>query len=91
MLYLQQFDFTFQHRPGKHHANANAMSRVCSTQPILPVLLQPITADLDSMKAAQQDDASLSGMIMALTSGQPIPPRCYLRIEACFHEGRSFV
>ena len=26
------------------------------------------------MKAAQRDDASLSGIITALTSGQPIPP-----------------
>ena len=26
LLYLQQFDFTFHHRPGKNHANADAMS-----------------------------------------------------------------
>ena len=48
------------------------MSRVHPAQPILPVV-QPITADLDSMKAAQHDDASLSIVITALTSGQPIP------------------
>ena len=49
------------------------MSRVHSTQPILPVL-QPHTADFVSMKAAQQGNASLSPMITALTSGQLIPP-----------------
>ena len=60
------------------------MSRVRSTQPILPVLLQPITSDLDSKKAAQQDDASLSGMITALTSGQPIPPDVALGLKHAF-------
>ena len=30
-------------------------------------------ADLDSMKAAQLNDARLSGMITALTSSQPVP------------------
>ena len=27
MLYLQQFDYSFEHRPGKNHANAETMSR----------------------------------------------------------------
>ena len=73
MLYLQQINFTFKHRPGKHHANADALSRICPAQPILPVL-QPLMANLNSMKAAQHDDTSLSSLITALSSGQPIPP-----------------
>ena len=73
MLYLQQFNFTFQHRPGKHHTNADAMSRIHSAQqPILPILYQ-MTADPDTIKTAQQDDDSLSCIVTALTHGQLIP------------------
>ena len=73
MLYLQQFDFTFHHRPGKNHANADAMSRLHPIHPILPVLHQTI-ADLTALKAAQQTDDSLSQIITTLTQGNPVPP-----------------
>ena len=73
MLYLQQFDFTFHHRPGKNHANADAMSRLHPIHPILPVLHQTI-ADLTALKAAQQTDDSLSQIITTLSQGNPVPP-----------------
>jgi len=72
MLYLQQFDFSFKHRPGKHHANADTMSRIPpAQQPILPVLYQ--VTNHDAIKSAQQSDPSLSAIIQALTHGKPIP------------------
>ena len=72
MLYLQQFDFTFHHRPGKNYANADAMSRLHPIHPILPVLHQTI-ADLTVLKATQQTDDSLSQIITTLTQGNPVP------------------
>jgi len=70
MLYLQQFHFTFQHRPGKAHGNADAMSRV--PNPVFPVLHQ-LAANLDTIKAAQAADSTLSDLIKALASGCPPP------------------
>jgi len=72
MLYLQQFDFTFHHRPGKYHANADAMSRMYVVHPILPVLHQA-TADLGTLQTAQQANDSLSRIISTLSQGLPIP------------------
>ena len=43
MLYLQQFHFSFKHRPGKHHNNADAMSRVPAVTPVLTILQQLVT------------------------------------------------
>ena len=68
-----------------------AMQMLCQefvfAQPILPVL-QPLMADLNSMKAAQPDDVSLSSLIIALISGQPIPPNVAPALKhACLKEG----
>ena len=37
MLYLQQFDYSFEHRPGKNHANADSMSRLPAAGSVLAV------------------------------------------------------
>ena len=67
MLYLQQFHFTFQHRSGKFHGNADALSR--APNPVFPVLHQ-LAANLDTIRTAQAGDTTL---MKALTSGCTIP------------------
>ena len=73
ILYLQQFDFLFEHRPGKNHGNADAMSRLPATSSIFAIF-QQLVADLSAMKAAQQADRVLSPLITALAQGHPLPP-----------------
>ena len=51
MLYLQQFDDSFDHRPGKNHANADTMSRLPAAGSVLAVL-QQLVADTSIKKAA---------------------------------------
>ena len=70
MLYLQQFNFTFQHRSGKLHGNADALSRV--PKPVFPVLHQ-LAANLDTIRTAQVADTTLSNLMKALTDGCTIP------------------
>lgn len=75
MLYLQQFNFSYISTPTRQTQH-NCMLHMyvyqefVLPQPILQVL-RLITVDLDSIKAAHQDNASLSSMIIALTSRQP--------------------
>ena len=65
ILYLQQFDFLFEHRPGKNHGNADAMSQLPATSSIFAIF-QRLVADLSTMKAAQKADRVLSPLITAL-------------------------
>ena len=39
MMYLQQFDFQVEHRAGRNHGNADAMSRIPSSDLAMPVLI----------------------------------------------------
>jgi len=70
MLYLQQFEFTWEHRAGKNHTNADALSRVGSVLRVFHQLSSPIA----NIKAAQQADKVLSPIIAALNSDVPLPP-----------------
>ena len=72
LLYLQQFNFSFKHRSGKNHGNADAMSRVLATSSVLAIFQQLVT-DSSTIKTAQQTDKALSQLIMALTQGHPLP------------------
>ena len=72
MLYLQQFHFSLEHRAGKHHANADAMSRVPAVTPVLDIL-QKLVTDLTTIKTAQQADEVPSPLISVLTQGQSPP------------------
>ena len=53
MLFLQQFDYSFEHRHGKNHANADTMSRLPATGSVLAVF-QQLVADSSVIKAAQE-------------------------------------
>ena len=70
-LYLQQFNFTWEHRPGKHHCNADALSRLPPTCPVL-ALFQQLSPNID-IKTAQCNDNILSPLISAL-SNKSAPP-----------------
>ena len=72
ILYLQQFNFTWEHRAGKHHSNADAMSRLPPTNPVLGVF-QQLSPDIDSIKTAQRTDKILLPVISALSSRSPLP------------------
>ena len=49
--YLQRFDYSFEQRPGKNHANADTMSRLPATGCVL-VVFQQLVADASVIKAA---------------------------------------
>ena len=72
MLYLQQFDYSFEHRSGKDHANADTMSILPAAGSVLAVF-QQLVADLSVIKAAQQVDTTLAPLIAALAHGYPLP------------------
>ena len=72
ILYLQQFNFTWEHRAGKHHSNADTMSRLPPTNPVLGVF-QQLSPNIDSIKTAQRADKILSPVISALSSRSPLP------------------
>ena len=57
MLYLQQFDYSSGHRPGKRHADADTMFRLPALSSILAVFLQ-LVADSSIIEAAQQADST---------------------------------
>jgi len=70
MLYLQQFNFSFRHRFGKLHGNADALSRV--PNPVFHVLHQLATS-LDTIRTAQVADGTLSNLMTALSGRGMFP------------------
>ena len=72
ILYLQQFNFTWEHRAGKHHSNADAMSRLPPTNPVLGVF-QQLSPNIDGIKTDQHTDEILSPIISALSNRSPLP------------------
>ena len=72
ILYLQQFNFTWEHRAGKHHSNADTMSCLPPTNLVLGVF-QQLSPNIDSIKTTQRADKILSPVISALSSRSPLP------------------
>ena len=69
---MQQFDFTWEHRAGKNHTNADALSRVAPSNSVLGVFHQ-FSPPIANIKTAQQADKMLSPIISALNSDSPLP------------------
>jgi len=67
MLYLQQFNFTFQYRSGKLNGNADRIPN-----PVFPVLRELATS-LDTIRTAQAADGTLSNLMKTLSGGGTIP------------------
>ena len=72
MIFLQQFDFQVEYKPGKNHENADAMSRRPSTEQVLAVI-QELNTDVDALKESQLADAQLRPVIKALQERKPLP------------------
>ena len=62
MIFLQQFNFEVEYKPGKNHNNADAMSRIPPSDDIVGVIYQLIT-DTESLIVAQRADTQLSPII----------------------------
>ena len=65
-LFLQQFTFQFEYRPGKSLGYADAMSRISSITSECPGILE-------SISEAQLKDQQLSLVIKALNDGTSLP------------------
>ena len=80
-LYLQQFNFIWEHRPGKHHCNADALFRLPPTCPVL-ALFQQLSPNID-IKTAQCNDNILSPLNSALSnkSAPPAPGLSHANLE----------
>ena len=74
MIFLQQFDFEVEYRPGKNHENADAMSRIPSTEQVMAVI-QELNTTVDALKESQLAVAHLSTVITALQEGKPPPSK----------------
>ena len=73
MMYLQQFNFKVEHRPGRAHGNADALSRQPPTDPIISVIQQQLGKNLDDLQSAQLADPDLARIITALSSYSTLP------------------
>ena len=85
ILYLQQFTFTWEHRAGKHHNNADAMSRLPPTDPVLGVFHQ-WSPNTDTIKAAQCTDNILSPVVSALATNGSLPTNTAPGLRHCIME-----
>ena len=70
MIFLQQFDFQVEYRSGKNHENADALSRIPSTEHMMAAI-QELNADVDALKESQLADEQLRPIIKALQEGKP--------------------
>ena len=72
MLFLQQFNFQFEYKPGNTHNNADTLSRIPPAVPAVTVIHE-WTGNMDLLREAQGKDSKLSPVIRALTNGKPLP------------------
>ena len=70
-IFLQQFHFEFEYKPGKAHGNADTMSRRPSTDDKVTVIHQMDMKSEDLSKAQRADDTLLP-IIKALEDGKPL-------------------
>ena len=72
MIFLRQFNFQMEYRPGKNNSNADVMSRRPSTDEVV-ALIQDLTTDMDALKENQLSDVQLAPVVEALKGGRPPP------------------
>ena len=70
MIFLQQFDFQVEYRPGKNHENADAMCRRLTIEQVMAVI-EELNTDVDALKESQLADEQLRPVIKALQEGNP--------------------
>ena len=66
IIFLQQFNFQFEYRPGTSLGNSNSMSRVAST-------ISEYSGSLESIGEALQKDKQFFQVIKALSDEVPLP------------------
>ena len=81
-IFLQQFDFTVEYKPGKDHRNADALSRRRgeSDDQVNAVDQEP-KPSLSDIRSAQLQDSELKPLIQALNDNSPTRPglkRCFI-------------
>ena len=86
IMYLQQFDFHVEHRTGKNHGNADAMSRIPSSEVVMPVIHHELGQNLTETHAAQVADPALVPIITALATNNPLPRQTALGLKHCYLE-----
>ena len=72
MIYLQQFNFQCEYKPGKNHGNADTMSRRPATENVVTIVHQ-LEINPDDMSRAQLADEHLTPVIKALKEEKPLP------------------
>jgi hypothetical protein len=73
LLFLQQFNFKINYRPGKQHVNADSLSRISPTQMV--TLISPLQEySWDELRMAQSQDTQLRTIVAALGKGEEHPP-----------------
>ena len=89
MIFLQQFNFQFEYKPGKNHGNADAMSRRPPSVDVVATVHQ-LELDPHKMKSAQLADEQLTPVIKALEKGEPLPAsstpglrKTFLQMDSC--------
>ena len=72
MIYLQQFTFQFEYRPGRSHGNADAVSRRPAAGSVVTVVHR-LEMNPDDVSRAQLADEHLAPVIKALKEEKPLP------------------
>ena len=72
MVFLQQFNFQFEYKPGKSHGNADAMSRRPPNESVVATVHQ-LEMDSDELRRAQLADGQLAPVMKALEELRPLP------------------
>ena len=86
-LFLQQFNFQFEYKPGSALINADTLSRIPPTVPAVAVIHE-WKGNMDLLHEAQRKDSTLSPVIGALTNGESLPPHTPPGLHKAFiHEG----
>ena len=74
LLFLQQFQYRIIYKPGKHHTNADALSRIPSAETLVATIQGFLPSySLSKLQLAQLEDTQLKPVIIALKSGKPLP------------------
>lgn len=79
IMYLQQFNYQFEYKPGSSHTNADALSRIPGgdTAQVNGILEELSAVDI---RAKQQEDPELATTVKALMEGGRVP-RPYTKQE----------
>ena len=74
LLFLQQFQYRIVYRPGKHHTNADALSRIPAPETLVTAVQNFLPSySPNQLRSAQMDDAQLKPIMEALERQMAMP------------------